>query len=94
MPFLLSHFSLGDKTGPCSAQFLAVCWIVRIPKQLEGWFVWYCCVLVQVNSATKSSCCLAETLRLIVNAVRCDRAARWLSNLPFARIRLADGAQS
>ena len=19
---------------------------VRIPKQLEGWFVWYCCALV------------------------------------------------
>ncbi len=30
MPFLLWHFSLGDKTENCSAQFLAVCWIVRV----------------------------------------------------------------
>ena len=30
MPFLLSHFSLGDKIENCSAQFLAVCWIVRV----------------------------------------------------------------
>ena len=30
MPFLLWHFSLGDKIGNCSVQFLAVCWIVRV----------------------------------------------------------------
>ena len=30
MPFLLSHFSPGDKFENCSAQFLAVCWIVRV----------------------------------------------------------------
>jgi hypothetical protein len=30
MPFLLSHFSLGDKIENCSAQFLAVCWFVRV----------------------------------------------------------------
>jgi hypothetical protein len=30
MPFLLSHFSLGDKIENCSAQFLAVCWIVHV----------------------------------------------------------------
>jgi hypothetical protein len=30
MPFLLSHFSPGDKTENRSAQFLAVCWIVRV----------------------------------------------------------------
>ena len=30
MPFSLSHFSLGDKIENCSAQFLAVCWIVRV----------------------------------------------------------------
>ncbi len=29
-PFLLSHFSPGDKIENCSAQFLAVCWIVRV----------------------------------------------------------------
>jgi hypothetical protein len=29
MPFLLSHFSPGDKIENCSAQFLAVCWIVH-----------------------------------------------------------------
>jgi hypothetical protein len=29
MPFLLWHFSLGDKSENCSAQFLAVCWIVH-----------------------------------------------------------------
>src|SRR3981081_4490186 len=29
-PFLLWHFSLGDKTENCSAQFLAVCWIVHV----------------------------------------------------------------
>jgi hypothetical protein len=28
--FSLSHFSLGDKIENCSAQFLAVCWIVRV----------------------------------------------------------------
>ena len=27
MPFLLSHFSPGDKIENCSAQFLAVCWM-------------------------------------------------------------------
>jgi hypothetical protein len=30
IPFLLGHFSLGDKTENCSAQFLAVCWIVHV----------------------------------------------------------------
>ena len=30
MPFLLSHFSPGDKIEDCAAQFLAVCWIVRV----------------------------------------------------------------
>jgi hypothetical protein len=30
MPFLLWHFSPGDKTENCSAQFLAVCWTVRV----------------------------------------------------------------
>ena len=30
MPFLLWHFSPGDKTENRSAQFLAVCWIVRV----------------------------------------------------------------
>ena len=29
MPFLLSHFSPGDKVENCSAQFLAVCWIAH-----------------------------------------------------------------
>jgi hypothetical protein len=28
--FLLSHFSPGDKIEKCSAQFPAVCWIVRV----------------------------------------------------------------
>jgi hypothetical protein len=28
MPFLLSHFSPGDKIENCSAQFLAVCCLV------------------------------------------------------------------
>jgi hypothetical protein len=30
MPFLLSHFPPGDKVENCPAQFLAVCWIVRV----------------------------------------------------------------
>ena len=30
MPFLLWHFSPGNKIENCSAQFLAVCWIVRV----------------------------------------------------------------
>jgi hypothetical protein len=30
MRFLSSHFSLGDKIENCSAQFLAVCWIVHV----------------------------------------------------------------
>ncbi len=30
MPFLLSHFSPGDKIENCSAQFLAVCWIAHV----------------------------------------------------------------
>jgi hypothetical protein len=30
MPFLLSHFSLGDKIENCPAQFLAVCWSVHV----------------------------------------------------------------
>jgi hypothetical protein len=29
-PFMLWHFSPGDKIKNCSAQFLAVCWIVRL----------------------------------------------------------------
>src|SRR5204863_9231040 len=30
MPFLLWHFSPGDKIENCPAQFLAVCWIVHV----------------------------------------------------------------
>jgi hypothetical protein len=30
MPFLLSHFSPGDNIENCPAQFLAVCWILRV----------------------------------------------------------------
>jgi hypothetical protein len=29
-PFLLSHFSPGDKIENCPAQFLAVCWIAHV----------------------------------------------------------------
>ena len=29
-PFLLWHFSPGDKIENCSAQFLAVCWIAHV----------------------------------------------------------------
>jgi hypothetical protein len=29
-PFLLRHFSPGDKIENCSSQFLAVCWIVHV----------------------------------------------------------------
>ena len=29
-PFLLSHFSFGDKIENCPAQFLAVCWSVHV----------------------------------------------------------------
>jgi len=29
-PFLLRHFSPSDKIENCSAQFLAVCWIVHV----------------------------------------------------------------
>src|SRR5438552_9875562 len=35
MPFLLWHFSPGDKIENCSAQFLAVCWIVRVEFQVQ-----------------------------------------------------------
>jgi len=35
MPFLLSHFSPGHKTENCPAQFLAVCWIVRVDFKLH-----------------------------------------------------------
>src|SRR6476620_1817651 len=35
MPFLLSHFSPGEKIENCSAQFLAVCWIVRVEFKVQ-----------------------------------------------------------
>jgi hypothetical protein len=35
MPFLISHFSPGDKIENCSAQFLAVCWIVHVEFKLH-----------------------------------------------------------
>ena len=35
MPFLLWHFSPGDKIENCSAQFLAVCWIVRVEFKVQ-----------------------------------------------------------
>ena len=35
MPFLLWHFSPGDKIENCPAQFLAVCWIVRVEFKLH-----------------------------------------------------------
>ena len=35
IPFLLRHFSLGDKTENRPAQFLAVCWIVRVEFKLH-----------------------------------------------------------
>ena len=34
-PFLLWHFSPGDKIEHCSAQFLAVCWIVRVEFKVQ-----------------------------------------------------------
>src|SRR4029453_10679304 len=34
-PFLLSHFSPGDKIENCSAQFLTVCWIVHVEFKLH-----------------------------------------------------------
>src|SRR5512132_2021688 len=34
-PFLLSHFSPGDKIENCSAQFLPVCWIVHVQVKLH-----------------------------------------------------------
>ncbi len=35
MPFLLSHFSPCDKIENCSAQFLAVCWIVHLEFKVQ-----------------------------------------------------------
>ena len=35
MPFLLSHFSPGDKIENCPAQFLAVRWIVHVELKLH-----------------------------------------------------------
>ena len=35
MPFLLSHFSPRDKIENCSAQFLAVCWIVHVEFKIH-----------------------------------------------------------
>ena len=35
MPFLLWHFSPCDKIENCPAQFLAVCWIVRVGFQVH-----------------------------------------------------------
>ena len=34
-PFLLWHFSSGDKIENCSAQFLAVCWIVHVEFEVH-----------------------------------------------------------
>ena len=34
-PFLLWHFSPGDKIENCPAQFLAVCWIVRVEFKVQ-----------------------------------------------------------
>ena len=34
-PFLLWHFSSGDKIENCPAQFLAVCWIVHVEVKLH-----------------------------------------------------------
>jgi len=35
MPFLLWHFSPGDKIENSAAQFLAVCWIVRVEFKVQ-----------------------------------------------------------
>ena len=35
LPFLLWHFSPGDKIDNCPAQFLAVCWIVRVELKIH-----------------------------------------------------------
>jgi hypothetical protein len=34
-PFLLWHFSPGDKIENCAAQFLAVCWIVHVEFKVQ-----------------------------------------------------------
>src|SRR4029077_12506404 len=34
-PFLLSHFSSSDKIENCSAQFLAVCWILHVDFKIH-----------------------------------------------------------
>src|SRR6478609_4594755 len=34
-PFLLWHFSPGDKIENCAAQFFAVCWIVRVEFKVQ-----------------------------------------------------------
>jgi hypothetical protein len=35
MPFCFGIFSPGDKIENCSAQFLAVCWIVRVELKVH-----------------------------------------------------------
>jgi hypothetical protein len=35
VPFLVSHFSPGDKIENCPAQFLAVCWIVHVEVKVH-----------------------------------------------------------
>ena len=39
-PFLLWHFSPGNKIENCSAQFLAVCWIVHVELSAKPVGVW------------------------------------------------------
>jgi hypothetical protein len=59
MPFLLSHFSPGDKIENCSAQFLAVCWIAHVEFKVhrirDGFSVSNALLLDQsLSSAIKS----------------------------------------
>jgi hypothetical protein len=53
MLFLLSHFSPGDKSENCSAQFLAVCWIVcvdfKVHRLRDGFSVSNALLLVSVH---------------------------------------------
>ena len=57
MPFLLWHFSPGDKIENCPAQFLAVCWIVRVEFKVHrlrnGFSVSNALLLDQSSSGAK-----------------------------------------
>ena len=86
MPFLLWHFSPGDKIENCSAQFLAVCWIAHVEfkvHRLRDRFSVRNALLLEISVFGR----VLKGGKALWRVGRCKQKAQWRSRSAYVILR-------